>query len=125
MRLVTLLFSLAFVATTPVWAQQPGAVPELTKELKASAPSPWEVRVRWRDGQLLASITPWPYDEAFKLWYDQTRLNETLRELCPKQNARVWAMIEPGEDILLEPTVGGKSGVEARVSCRKALQVPS
>jgi hypothetical protein len=34
-------------------------------------------------------------------------------------------MIDPGEDILLEPTVGGKSGIEARVSCRKALQVPS
>jgi hypothetical protein len=33
-------------------------------------------------------------------------------------------MIEPGEDILLESTVG-KSGVEARVNCRKALQVPS
>ena len=53
------------------------------------------------------------------------RLNETLRELCPKQNAPVWTMIEPGEHILLEPTVGGKSGVEARVSCRKALQAPS
>jgi hypothetical protein len=36
-----------------------------------------------------------------------------------------WTLIEPGQDILLEPTVGGKSGVEARVSCRKALQVPS
>jgi hypothetical protein len=35
------------------------------------------------------------------------------------------AGLASGEDILLEPTVRGKSGVEARVSCRKALQVPS
>lgn len=116
-----LLAALAFAAS-PAWAQQSEAVPELTKELKASAPSPWEVRVRWRDGQLLASVTPWPYQEAFKLWYDQTRLAETLRDLCPKQDAPVWSLLKPGEDILLEPTVGGKSGVEARISCRKLLQ---
>jgi len=30
--------------------------------------------------------------------------------------------LKSGEDILLEPTVGGKSGVEARISCRKLLQ---
>ena len=110
------------LAAAPALAQQTEAVPELTKELKASAPPPWEVRVRWRDGQLLASITPWPYQEAFKLWYDQTRLAETLRDLCPKQDAPVWSLINPDEDILLEPTVGGKSGVEARVSCRKVLR---
>ena len=124
MRALALLVALPFAAG-PALAQQPDAVPELTKELKASAPSPWEVRVRWRDGQLLASITPWPYQEAFSLWYDQTRLAETLRDLCPKGDAPVWSLIKPDEDILLEPTVGGKSGVEARVSCRKVLQVPS
>ena len=124
MRALALLIVLP-LATTPALAQQQEAVPELTKELKASAPLPWEVRVRWRDGQLLASITPWPYQEAFKLWYDQTRLAETLRDLCPKGDAPVWSLIKPDEDILLEPTVGGKSGVEARVSCRKVLQVPS
>jgi len=26
----------------------------------------------------------------------------------------------PSEDVVLEPTVGGKTGAEARVSCRKA-----
>jgi hypothetical protein len=124
MRSLAVLVLLPF-AVSPAFAQQQEAVPELTKELKASAPSPWEVRVRWRDGQLLASITPWPYQEAFKLWYDQTKLAETLRDLCPKGDAPVWSLIKPDEDILLEPTVGGKSGVEARVSCRKVLQVPS
>jgi hypothetical protein len=121
MRALGLLIALPFAAGAAL-AQEQAAVPELTKELKASAPSPWEVRVRWRDGQLLASITPWPYQEAFKLWYDQTRLAETLHDLCPKQDAAVWSLIKPDEDILLEPTVGGKSGVEARVSCRKLLQ---
>jgi len=124
MRIFSLLVAAPFAAA-PALGQQQDAVPELTQELKASAPSPWEVRVRWRDGRLLASITPWPYQEAFKLWYDQTRLAETLRDLCPKQDAPVWSLIRPDEDILLEPRVGGKSGVEARISCRKVLQVPS
>jgi hypothetical protein len=122
MRILALLAAAPFAAAPALTQQQQDAVPELMQELKASAPSPWEVRVRWRDGQLLASITPWPYQEAFKLWYDQTRLAETLRDLCPKGDALVWSLIRPDEDILLEPTVGGKSGVEARVSCRKVLQ---
>lgn len=121
MRALALAVVLPFAAGAAL-AQEQAAVPELTKELKANAPSPWEVRVRWRDGQLLASITPWPYQEAFKLWYDQTRLAETLRDLCPKGDAPVWSLMKPDEDILLEPTVGGESGVEARVSCRKVLQ---
>jgi hypothetical protein len=121
MRALALLIVLPFAAGS-AFAQEQKAVPELTKELKANAPSSWEVRVRWRDGQLLASITPWPYQEAFKLWYDQTRLAETLRDLCPKGDAPVWSLIKPDEDVLLERTVGGKSGVEARVSCRRVLQ---
>ncbi len=119
------LIAAALVVASPAVAQQSDAVPELAKELKAGAPAPWEVRVRWRDGQLLASITPWPYQEAFKLWYDASRLAETLRDLCPKQDAPVWSLMKPDQDILLEPTVGGKSGVEMRVSCRKVLQLPS
>ena len=103
-------------------AQQSEAVPELTKELKASTPSPWEVRVRWRDGQLLASITPWPYQEAFKLWYDQTRLAADAARPLPQTGCACLVALKSGEDILLEPTVGGKSGVEARISCRKLLQ---
>src|SRR5438552_505728 len=42
-------------------AQQADPIPVLTAELRAHAPANWEVRVRWRDGQLLASVTPWPY----------------------------------------------------------------
>src|SRR6478609_5698039 len=118
MRVLGLLAALTFAAS-PAWAQQSEAVPELTKELKASTPSPWEVRVRWRDGQLLASITPWPYQEAFQLWYDAAKLADTLTGLCPKPDQEIWKLIKPEQDVILEPTVGGKSGPDARISCRK------
>jgi len=104
----------------PALAQQKEAVAALTAELKAHTPSGWEVRVRWRDGALLASITPWPYQEAFDLWYDGAKLVEKIRALCPDRRDEVWALVGPDEDIVLEPTVGGKSAVEARVSCRRA-----
>jgi hypothetical protein len=29
-------------------------------------------------------------------------------------------LIKPDQDVILEPTVEGKSGADARVSCRKA-----
>ena len=102
----------------PAAAQPADAVSVLTRELKAQVPAQWQVRARWRDGQLLASITPWPYQEAFALWYDPGRLAETLKGLCPGRDGAVWALLRADQDIVLEPTVGGKSGVEARVSCR-------
>lgn len=55
-------------------AFQENAVQTLTEELKTHTPAKWEVRVRWRDGQLLASITPWPYRDAFQLWCDAAKL---------------------------------------------------
>ena len=99
-------------------AQQQDAVAALADDLKAHAPATWEIRVRWRDGQLLASITPWPYQQAFDLWYDISKLSDTLRGLCPDRSGKVWALIASNQDIVLEPTVGGKSVVEARVNCR-------
>jgi len=104
----------------PAAAFQDNAVKTLTEELKAHAPGKWDVRVRWRDGQLLASITPWPYQEAFQLWYDTNKLADTLTGLCPKPDEEIWKLIKPDQDVILEPTVGGKSGNDARVSCRKA-----
>ena len=101
-------------------AFQDNAVQTLTEELKAQTPAKWEVRVRWRDGQLLASITPWPYQEAFQLWYDAAKLADTMTGLCPKPDQEIWKLIKPEEDVILEPTVGGKSGADARISCRKA-----
>lgn len=92
----------------------------LTDELKSQMSPKWEAHVRWREGgMLLATITPWPYQEAFDLWYDRARLADTLKSLCPKPDDRIWAMLASDQDIVLEPTVGGKTGVEARLSCRK------
>jgi hypothetical protein len=89
--------------------------------LKAHTPAKWEeVRVRWRDSQLLASITPWPYQDAFQLWYDAAKLTDTLTGLCPKRDQEIRKLIKPEQDVILEPAVGGKSGADARVSRRKA-----
>jgi hypothetical protein len=75
--------------------------------------------VRWRDGQLLASVTPWPYQQAFDLWYDTPKLMDALASLCPPPGEEIWKLIGAEQDVILEPTVGGKSAVEARVNCRK------
>jgi hypothetical protein len=99
-------------------AQEADPVSVLTTELRAHVPPKWDVRVRWRDQHLLATITPLPYQEAFELWYDQSRLAETLSGFCPKAGDEVWRLIKDEQDIVLEPTVGGKTGVEARLSCR-------
>jgi len=101
-------------------APQDDAVKALTAEIKAHAPAGWEVRVRWREGQLLASVTPWPYQQAFDLWYNSSKMADTLAALCPKAGEPVWKLIEAGQTVVLEPTVGGKSVSEARVTCRKA-----
>jgi hypothetical protein len=91
-----------------------------SEELRVRMPPSWQAHVRWRDGNLLASITPLPYQTAFELWYDNGRLFEDLRELCPGRDGEVWGLLGPTQDIVLEPTVGGKSGFAARVSCRQA-----
>lgn len=123
----------AFLAALPIALcsmQQPAmaqdgpheAVTALTTELKATTPPQWLVRVRWREGNLLASITPLPYDEAFKLFYEPGQLGDTMRGLCPNSNDKIWSLIKPGEDVILEPTVGGKAGVDLQVSCRQWLK---
>jgi hypothetical protein len=104
-------------------AEQPDPVATLTGEIKAHTPPEWQLRVRWRDEQLTASITPLPYQVAFELWYDLPRLIETLTGLCPGPDKEIWTLIKAEQDVVLEPTVGGKTGVEARVSCRKVTTV--
>jgi hypothetical protein len=114
--------SLLLLSSCPVTAHagEADAVAVLRTELKAHVPSQWEVRVVWRDGQQLAFITPWPYQAAFDLWYNPTKLQEDLTNLCPNPQHDIWKLINVDQDVILEPTVGGKNGVEARVSCRKA-----
>ena len=124
MKALTLFPAMMWVAVSAI-AQQNDPVRALAAELKDHVPQQWQVHVRWREGQLFASITPWPYQEAFDLWYDKSRLAEILTNLCPKPSNSIWALIKPDEDIVLEPTVGGKSGVVAAVSCRRVASDPS
>jgi hypothetical protein len=105
----------------PAGAAEDRAVAALAQDLKEHAPSQWEVRVRWRDGRLLATIMPQPYQTAFDLWYAPSRMIAALTDLCPGANAEIWSLVGSEHDIVLEPSVGGKTAPGARVSCRKAL----
>ena len=99
MKAAALLLLIA-LACMPVQAAAPqdDAVKALSQELKAHAPANWEVRARWRDGQLLATITPWPYQAAFQLWYDAAKMAETLNSLCPKPDEEIWRLIKPEQE---------------------------
>ena len=118
MKIRWLLLAVPCMAASAI-AEQTDPVRALTVELKDHVPKQWQIHVRWREKQLFASITPWPYQEAFDLWYDTSRLAETMTHLCPKPSDGIWALIKSDEDIVLEPTVGGKSGVAAAISCRR------
>ena len=121
METARLLYLLVFFicAAVPARAEQAGAVAMLASELRAHVPAQWEIRVRWRDGQLLATITPWPYQDAFDLWYNVPKLIALLSNLCPAPTEEIWKLLQPTEDVILEPAVGGKSEISARVSCRR------
>lgn len=106
----------------PAEAAEDRAVAALVQELKEHAPSQWEVRVRWRDERLLATITPQPYQSAFELWYAPAKLAAALTGLCPGAGAEIWTLVGPEQDIVLEPSIGAKTVPGARVSCRKAKQ---
>ncbi len=105
-------------------AQDPAPVAALQHELQSKLPGNWQMHVRWRDGDVLASFMP-PYQEAFDLWYQPEALLQKMQELCPAPGDEIWRMLKPGEDIVMEPTVGGKTTLEMRVRCRKTVHVPS
>ena len=118
--LVSIAVVAALSAALPVADAEDTALGELKNHLEQKAPRHWQVHVRWRDGVLLASFIP-PYHEAFDLWYRPESLLEKINDLCPERGARIWDMLREDQDVVLEPTVGGKTTVEMRVSCRKQL----
>jgi hypothetical protein len=122
MRWVSVLtaFLTALLAVLPITNAEDAALEDLKIQLEQKAPRHWQVHIRWRDGVLLASFMP-PYQEAFDLWYQPESLLERMRDLCPPRGTRIWNILREDQDILLEPTVGGKTTVEMRVSCRKQL----
>jgi hypothetical protein len=122
MRWVSILtaFLAVLPAVLPIAKAEDAPVEELKNHLERKAPRHWQVHVRWRDHALLASFMP-PYQEAFDLWYQPESLLQTMRELCPARRTRIWDILTEDQDVLLEPTVGGKTTLEMRVSCRKQL----
>ena len=122
MRWVSILtaFLAVLPAVLPIAKAEDAAVEELKDHLERKAPRHWQVHVRWRDHAPLASFMP-PYQEAFDLWYQPESLLQTMRELCPARRTRIWDILTEDQDVLLEPTVGGKTTLEMRVSCRKQL----
>jgi hypothetical protein len=106
--------------TLPAAAAEDRAVAALTQDLMQHVPSQWEIRVRWRDGYLLATITPQPSQAAFELVYAPAKMTETLIDLCPGAEAEVWSLVGLERDVVLEPSVGGKAIVTARINCRTA-----
>jgi hypothetical protein len=118
--LVLIAFVAALSTALPTADAEDTAFGELKNHLEQKAPHHWQVHIRWRDGVLLASFMP-PYHEAFDLWYQPESLLQKIRDLCPERGARIWDVLKEDQDVMLEPTVGGKTTVEMRVSCRKRL----
>jgi hypothetical protein len=96
----------------------------LTQRLEHLLPGHWQIHVRWRDVALLASFMP-PYQDAFDLWYRPDDLLAWMKGLCPVAADPIWRMLAPDQDIVMEPTVGGKTAAKMRVSCRNVARTPS
>ena len=116
--LVLIAFVETLLGVLSVANAEDTALENLKNHLEQKVPRHWQVHVRWRDGVLLASFMP-PYHEAFDLWYKPESLLQKMNDLCPERGARIWDMLRGDQDVMLEPTVGGKTTVEMRVSCRK------
>jgi hypothetical protein len=93
----------------------------LTQEIAAKVPSNWQIRVTWRDKQLLAFVTP-PYQEAFELWYEPEKLRATMLNPCPAKNGALWGRLGADRQIAVQPTVGGKSDDSMRLVCTRSSQ---
>ena len=119
-RLFLMTFAAIAAAVPRAHAGDATALETLRNELEHKLPSKWQMHVRWRDGALLASFMP-PYQEAFDLWYRPTDLLGKMSALCPEPDAGIWPLLRADEDIVMEPTVGGKTTLEMRLSCRKQL----
>jgi hypothetical protein len=116
MRRVAVLLALT-LWSLPASAQSDEAVSALRSSLEARAPAQRDIHVRWRDGQLLASLIL-PFREGFDLLYDPDRFLSAVLDLCPRADAAVWRLLSPSQDVQIEPTVGGKTTEGMRISCR-------
>jgi hypothetical protein len=96
----------------------------LRDETLAKVPPNWQVHVSWRDNALVVFLMP-PYQEAFDLWYEPEKLRDKMLQLCPGPTDVIWAKLPADRDVAIEPTVGGKSAVAMRLTCKRAAPPPA
>ena len=96
----------------------------LEQEMTRKVPQNWQVHVSRRGDGLIAFFMP-PYHEAFDLWYEPGQLREKILALCPSNDDAIWRMLAVGQNIMLEPTVGGKSTEAMRLTCPRSQTPPA
>lgn len=96
----------------------------LKQEIARKVPPNWQVHVSRRGEGLIAFFMP-PYQEAFDLWYEPSQLREKMLALCPSNDDAIWRMLAPGQNIMFEPTVGGKSTEAMRLTCPRSQTPPA
>jgi hypothetical protein len=91
----------------------------LTPTVVASTlPPNWQLHVSDRGDVLIAFLTP-PYQEAFDLLYSPVALESKVLGFCPPSDDMIWEKLRLKQEIVVEPTVGGKSGEALRIVCRR------
>ena len=96
----------------------------LEQEIARNVPQNWQVHVSRRGDDLIAFFMP-PYQEAFDLWYEPGQLREKMLALCPSADDAIWRKLAPGQNIIFEPTVGGKSAEAMRLTCPRSQTPPA
>ncbi len=96
----------------------------LQQEMARKVPQNWQVHVSRRGDGLIAFFMP-PYQEAFDLWYEPRQLREKVLALCPSNDDAIWRMLGPDQNIMVEPTVGGKSTEAMRLKCPRSQTPPA
>ena len=117
---------LTLTLTAPVIGAEPSteASAYLEQEIARKVPQNWQVHVSRRGDDLVAFFIP-PYQEAFGLWYEPDKLREKMLALCPPGDDRIWHKLAPGQNIVFEPTVGGKSTEAMRLTCPRSYRPPA
>ena len=116
-RVPALVLTLAMAFAT-AHAQDRTARNIVEREIEPKLPPRWQMHVSEREKFLLVSLMP-PFQEAFDLIYDSQRQATLLRQLCPRADDEIWKLLGADRDVVLQPTIGGKTLPELQVSCRR------
>jgi hypothetical protein len=89
--------------------------------LKGSVPPNWFLRASWRGETLVVFVSPPPVVSSVTS-YDADRQMTTAAELCKAVPQAIWDKIGSGQDIGVEPIIGGNGGRGSWwLSCRAYL----